>query len=144
VLELAPYRKLLDVNVTCKAIRGVRKLLIYGTCVRDEHPSIFEEHARGRVPLAVCMEEEHFNVVALKLASIAARVKLEELVVLTVDGSPHCLQLHMVAEEVDRIVGGLPRKHVVVEEGRVVEIDPEIVKVARYLSRVQRHARKER
>ena len=144
MLELTPYRKLLDVNVACKAIREVRRLLLYGTCVRDEHPSIFEEYARGRVPLAVCMEEEHFNMVALKLASIAARVKLEELVVLTVDGSPHCLQLHMVAEEVDRIVRGLPRRHVVIEEGEPVEIDPETVKVARYLSRVQKLRREAR
>ena len=141
--ELAPYRKLLDVNAACRAIREVRRLLVYGTCVRDEHPSIFEEYARGRVSLAVCMEEEHFNMVALKLASIAARIKLEELVVLTVDGSPHCLQLHMAAEEVDRIVGGLPRRHVVVEGGRAIEIEPEVVKIARYLSKVQRLVRKE-
>jgi hypothetical protein len=144
VAELKPYRKLLDVNVACRPFREARKILVYGTCVRDEYPSIFEEYARGRVPLAVCMEEEHFNMVALKLASIAARVKPEELVVLTVDGSPHCLQLHMAVEEVDRIVGGLPRRHVVVEEGRAIEIEPEIVKVARYLSKVRRLARKER
>jgi len=144
VAELKPYRKLLDVNVASRPFREAKRILVYGTCVRDEHPSVFEEYAFGRVPLAVCMEEEHFNMVALKLASIAARVKLEELVVLTVDGSPHCLQLHMVAEEVDRVVGGLPRKHVVVEEGGAIEIEPEIVKVARYLSKVQRLARKER
>jgi hypothetical protein len=138
VAELKPYRKLLDVNVACRPFREAKRILVYGTCVRDEHPSVFEEYACGRVPLAVCMEEEHFNMVALKLASIAARVKLEELVVLTVDGSPHCLQLHMAVEEVDKIVGGLPRKHVVVEEGKAVEVDKEIVKLARYLSRVQK------
>lgn len=138
--ELRPYRKLLDVNVASRAIREVRRLLVYGTCVRDEHPSVFEEFARGRVPLAVCMEEEQFNVVALKLASIAARVKLEELVVLTVDGSPHCLQLHMAVEEVDRIVGGLPRRHVVIEDGEAVEVEPQYVKLARYLSKVKKLA----
>lgn len=137
MVELKPYRKLLDVNVACKPLREVKRILVYGTCVRDEYPSIFEEYARGRVPLAVCMEEEHFNMVALKLASIAARVKLEELVVLTVDGSPHCLQLHMAVEEVEKIVGGLPRRHVVIEEGVPVEVETETVKLARYLSRVQ-------
>lgn len=84
------------------------------------------------------MEEEHFNAVALKLASVAACVKLEEVAILTVDGSPHCLQLHMVAEEVDRMVGGLPRRHVVVEGERACEVDPEVVKTARYLTKVKK------
>ncbi|RLF06903.1 MAG: 4Fe-4S ferredoxin [Thermoprotei archaeon] len=139
-MVLVPYRKLMDVNVASREIRRLRRVLLYGTCVRDEYPSIFETYAEGRVPLAVCMEETHFNLVALKLASMAIRVKLEELVVLTVDGSPHCIQLHMAVEEVDKIVGGLPRKHVVVEEGRAHEIEPEYVRIARYLTKVRRLA----
>ena len=132
------YRKLMDVNVACRELRRVKRILLYGTCIRDEHPEIFERYAKGRVALAVCMEEEHFNMVALKLASMASRVALEEVVVLTVDGSPHCVQLHMVVEEVERIVGKLPRMHLVVEGGKVVEVKPIHVKVARYLSRVKR------
>lgn len=131
-----PYRKLVDVNAACRELREGKRLLLYGTCVRDEYPHIYEKYAEDRVPLAVCMEEEQFNVVALKLASIASRIHLEDVTVLTVDGSPHCLQLHLAVEEVDRIVRGLPRKHLVVEGGRVWEIKPEAVKIARYLTKI--------
>lgn len=133
-----PYRKLLDVNVAYKELRESKRLLLYGTCVRDEYPQIYEKYIENRVPLAVCMEEEQFNVVALKLASIASRVQLEDVSVLTVDGSPHCLQLHLAVEEVDKIVKGLPRKHLVIEEGKVWEIEPEVVRIARYLTKIAR------
>lgn len=136
--EYCVYRKLLDVNVASRRIRLNPRILLYGTCVRDEYPEIFEKMAVERIPLAVCMEETHMNMVALKLASLTARIKLDELVVLTVDGSPHCVQLHMAVEEVDKIVGGIRVKHYVIEGGRVIEIDPHYVKLARYLSRIKK------
>ncbi len=133
------YRKLLDVNAACRALRNIRRLLIYGTCVRDEHPWAYSELSKGRVPLAVCMEEVHFNMVALKLASMLARVDVEEVVVLTVDGSPHCVQLHMVVEEVEKVLGRrVNRRHYVVEGGELIEVPRECVKTARYLSKILR------
>ena len=140
VEEWHAYRGLLDYNVAGKKIREKRRLLVYGTCVRDEYPEVFSEFSAGRVPLAVCMEAVHFNMVALKLASMFARVKLEEVVVLTVDGSPHCVQLHHVVEEARRVVGGNapPVKHFVIEEGRVVKVSEKTVKTARYLSKIEK------
>jgi len=131
-------RDLLSVNVAGKEIREKRKLLICGSCVISEHKDIFERYAEGRVPLFVCMEKEHMNMVALKVASMAARVELDEVVVLTVDGSPHCIQLHMALEEVKRIVGNLNVKHIVIENGKDIEINPKCVKIARYLTKIQK------
>ncbi len=137
----AAYREFTSVNVCSKALRERRKLLLYGECVRDEHPGVFREFSEGRVALAVCLEREHMNIVGFKLAGLLARLELEELVVLTVDGSPHCVQLHFVAEEAERVSGKeVPRRHFVIEGGRALEIEPEYVKIARYLSRVKRLA----
>ena len=132
-------RRLIDVNACARALRENPRLLIYGLCVADEHPHLFERLAAGRVPLGVCLEAEHMNMVALKLASIAARLPLEEVVVLTVDGSPHCVQLHFMVEEVNKILGGRLRvRHFVIERGKLIEIDERVVKTARYLSKVKR------
>jgi len=131
-------RDLLSVNVAGKEIRDKRKLLICGSCVVDEYKDIFEKYVEGRVPLIVCMEREHMNMVALKVASMAARVDLDEIVVLTVDGSPHCIQLHMAIEEVKRIVGNLNVRHVAIEDGKDIEVDSKCVKIARYLTKIQK------
>ncbi|ABL77473.1 hypothetical protein [Thermofilum pendens] len=132
-------RRLTEFNVAGKEIREKRKLLVYGSCLAYEYPELLREYSEGRVDLAVCLEAEHFNVVALKLASMLARVDVEEVVVLTVDGSPHCVQLHHAVEEAKKVTGRSPRtRHLVIEEGKVVEVDEKAVKTARYLSRVQR------
>lgn len=137
------YREFTSVNVCSRAVRENRKLLLYGECVRDEYPRILGEFSEGRVALAVCMEREHMNLVGFKLAGLLARLELEELVVLTVDGSPHCVQLHFAVEEAERVAGKkIPRKHFVIEGGKALEIEPEHVKIARYLSKVKRLAEK--
>ena len=130
----------MDYNVAGRALRAARRVLVYGTCVRDEHPDIYERLSRGRVALAACLEREHFNMVALKLASMLARVELEELVVLTVDGSPHCVQLHYMLEEVFKVMGitGVERRHFVISEGSLIEVGKEVVKASRYLAKVQK------
>jgi len=133
--------RLLTTNSASHRIRRVRRLLIYGECLKEEHPEIVEELSKGRVALSSCPEAEHINLIALKVASIIARVKLEEIVVLTTDGSPHCLQLHHAVEEACKIAGFSPR-HMVVEGGRVVEVSREAVKTARYLSKVDRLLRR--
>ncbi|OYT61129.1 MAG: 4Fe-4S ferredoxin [Thermofilum sp. ex4484_15] len=133
------YRRLQTYNSAGRELRLRRKLLIYGTCVRDEYPRILSDFSKGRVALAVCLEEEHFNMVGLKLASIVARVPLEELVILTVDGSPHCVQLHHLAEEVHKVAKNCPEpQHFVIEGGEAVKVDRKAVKLARYLSKVSK------
>lgn len=137
--EFCSFKRLTEYNAAGKRLRQVRKLLVYGSCVRDEHPEIFERVSEGRVSLSTCPEAEHINVVSLKLASILARVELEEVVVLTVDGSPHCVQLHHALEEALRITrSNVPVQHLVVEGGEVIAVSKEAVKAARYLSRVER------
>ncbi|RLE82954.1 MAG: 4Fe-4S ferredoxin [Thermoprotei archaeon] len=132
-------RRLIDVNVCTRDLRATKRLLVYGKCVEEEYPSIFSKYSEGRVALSVCLEAEHMNTVGFKLASIVARIDLEEIVILTVDGSPHCIQLHFMAEEVNKMFGGkLPTKHLVIEEGKVVEVSPRVVKTARYLTKVKK------
>ncbi|AKG38172.1 hypothetical protein MA03_01160 [Infirmifilum uzonense] len=137
------YKRLTETNVASKLMRETRRVLIYGACVRDEYPEIYESFSQGRTPLAVCLESEHFNVVALKVASMFARVNLEEVVVLTVDGSPHCVGLHHAVEEAAKVSGkDVMIRHVVIEEGSPIEVSNQAVKTARYLSRVERLMKK--
>jgi hypothetical protein len=133
------YRRLTEFNVSGRELREKRRLLVYGSCIFNEYPDILSRFSEGRVALGVCLEAEHLNVVALKLASIFARVDLEEVVVLTVDGSPHCIQLHHAVEEARKVTGRQVNvRHFVIEGGEALEVSPEAVKVARYLSKIQR------
>ncbi len=133
--------RLLDTNARSKHVRDRKKLLIVGKCIVDEHPEILENFNEYAI-LAVCPEAEHINMVGFKLLGMIARNRFEEIAVLTTDGSMHCIQLHYLLEEIEKILGErVRRRHFVYENRRVVEIPPEVVKVSRFLTKVLRLAR---
>ncbi|RLE93396.1 MAG: 4Fe-4S ferredoxin [Thermoprotei archaeon] len=135
--------RFMSYNVASREIRRRKRLLIYGSCLAVEHPEIVKEYSQNRVALAVCMEETHVNMFITKLAGVLARVDLEEITVLSVDGSLHCVQLHTGVEEALKISGKkLPVKHLVYEKERVIEVNPRAVKISRYLSKINNLLRK--
>ncbi len=135
--------KLIDINAKSKLIRNYEALLIIGRCVEIEHNNILSKFlgTRKYAIVSVCLEEEHMNMVGLKLAGILARCNFKEVAVLTVDGSPHCVQLHFMVEEVFKVMGlegKILRRHFVIYEGELLEVSTRAVKIARYLSRVDK------
>ncbi len=137
--------KLIDCNARSRIIRSRNKILLMGRCVEVEHSdALVTFRDSGYSILSVCLEEEHINMVGFKLAGILRRCRdfLEEVAVLTVDGSPHCVQLHFMVEEAFKVTGlegEIRRRHFVIVKGEgVVEVPKESVKVARYLSKVSK------
>ena len=136
--------ELLSLNAASRLLREKRKLLIYGKCVEVERPGLIEKLSEGRVAVWACPERDHINVIALKVASILARVDLEEMAVVTVDGSPHCVQLHHAVEEAIKVAKSeLSARHLVCHGDEIIEVSPRAVKAARYLSKVERLLRLE-
>ncbi len=130
---------LLSTNVGARYLRQSNQFLIVGSCLLQEHPKILEEFVKDRVCLHVCLETYHMNMVETKLACMVKIHQPTELLVLTVDGSPHCFQLHVIAEDLRRYFDlDTGVKHLVIERGKVYSIDGVTVKTARHLHKVQR------
>jgi len=130
--------ELLSTNVKAKVLRKGR-LLLYGTCVEAEASEVFREFSIGQIPLSVCLEKEHMDKVGFKIATIITTSDPKEMTVLTMDGSPHCLQLHFAVEQAKRITKSeVNAIHFVIEEGRSVEVSQGAVETARHLSRIQK------
>ncbi len=128
---------LLSMNSGSHLLRSEEELRIIGSCLVVEWPEAVKEYCRG-LCLSACPERDHINVIALKVSSILARVDVKRINVLTVDGSPHCLQLHHSVEEAVRVSGReLEVEYAVLQKGRVIRVSGRAVKFARYLSRVE-------
>ncbi|MDF1538735.1 MAG: 4Fe-4S ferredoxin [Candidatus Thorarchaeota archaeon] len=129
-------------NVGDKKLREKGKLLIIGSCMHERFPesvSEFSEKNGGYAVLHVCLEEMHVNQVGFKIASMVRYAQLSSVTVLTVDGSPHCVQLHYVIEDIRKhFTSEINTHHYVVEKGTVSEISPEAVKRSRHLSKIQK------
>ncbi len=132
----------IDLNAASRLLRGKPRLLIVGRCLEIEKPWAIRELVGDRpeeyAVISVCLEEHHVNHVGFKIAGIIARTRPKETIVLTTDGSMHCIQLHYMLEEIEKIMGPVTeRKHYVATREGIEEIPPEAVKASRYLSKVK-------
>ena len=132
---------LMRINVGDKRLRSKGKLLLIGSCM-DRFPDIvkdFSERHGGQAILHICLEETHVNQAGFKIGSIVKYSGITEITALTVDGSPHCVQLHYVIDDVKRhFAPEIETKHFVVEKGKVHEISSGAVKRSRHLSKIQK------
>lgn len=127
----------MNVHVGCVKLKDAR-LLIHSTCVEIEESRVFSRNSKGAIPLGTCLETEHMNKILSKIATIIKYCNPREITVLTMDGSPHCIQLHFAVEQAKRISGFKGEvKYVVVEHGKEQYISSEAVWAARHLSYIQ-------
>jgi hypothetical protein len=133
---------LMRINVGDQRMREKGRVLLIGSCMRSRYPEIVDEFRGkddGQATLEVCLEETHVNQAGFKIGSIVRYSDIKRLTALTVDGSPHCVQLHYVIEDVKRhFTPEVEIEHYVVERGKVHEISPEAVKRSRHLSKIQK------
>jgi hypothetical protein len=132
---------LMRTNVGDQALREKGKLLLIGSCMNRLSDILekFIEEDDDLAILHVCLEETHMNQAGFKLASIIAYAGISKVTVLTVDGSPHCVQLHYMVEDIKQhFTQEIKTAHFVVEKGVVCEVSPEAVKRSRHLSKIQK------
>jgi len=134
--------RFISYNVCGSKLRKVKRLLLYSECLEKECPLLIDKYSRDRIALSICMEELHLNMVGFKLAGMLRRCPPEEIVVLAVDGSPHCVQMFYAVEEALKVVGDYKGKviYLAVSECKVEQVDPEIVKTSRFLTKVKKLA----
>lgn len=111
-----------------------KKLYIVSACLPYVNRELFEKIANDGAVLMACPEREpptHYG----KIASMIRSSRPEEIIVITVDGSPHCFTLQASVNEAEYILGEkLKKKHYVLVDGeKLVEIDSNAIRLARYL-----------
>ena len=133
---------LMRMNVGDKSFKQSGNLLLIGSCMDKRFSEIVDEFRskeEGYAALHVCLEETHVNQAGFKIASIVRYSGIKKILVLTVDGSPHCVQLHYVVEDIKRhFTSEIEIEHHVIEKGKVFEISSQAVKRSRHLSKIQK------
>jgi len=133
--------RLMCTNVGDSRLRDKGQLLLIGTCMNTRFPEIVEEFKvkdGGYAVLHICLEENHVNQAGFKIGSIVRYSEIKKITVLTIDGSPHCVQLHFVVEDLRRhFTPEIETVHFVVEKDKVMEVESAAVKRARHLSKIE-------
>ena len=132
--------RLMCINVGDSRLRKTGNLLLIGTCMMVRYPKIVEEYSKkdgGNAVLHVCLEETHANQAGFKIGSIVSYSEIKKLTAFTIDGSPHCVQLHFLIEDIKRhFTPEIETDHYVVEKGEIHQVSAQAVKRARHLSKI--------
>lgn len=130
--------KLIETWVKAPFLKG-SSLLVVGECVQAIFPDVYKRFAKRRVVLTSCPEAESTGSIMGKLASIITCSNPKEITVLTMEGSPHCFALHASLNQALFITkANTPSSHFVIVDGKAIEVNPQSVRIGRYLHLVQK------
>jgi len=129
----SPY--LLNIWVKSPILKS-KILYIVSACLPYVNMSLFKKIASEGTVLLACPEKEggiHYGKIASILRS--NEEDIDEVRIITVDGSPHCYTLHASMNEAEYILGmKINRKHYVLLDGKeLIQVRPESIRVSRYL-----------
>ncbi len=117
-------------------------MVIMGSCLPRMSPKAFEEVKQISEDIyQVCLEETHLNMVITKITGMLSRSKIKRLVFVTVDKSPHCVQLHYIVKELEKIMNlsEIQIENYVVEEDKLVLIPIDIIGLSKNLAKLKKN-----
>lgn len=125
----------LETNVY--SFRGT--VLVYGACLPEVSPEGFRQLAlQADAAFALCLERDHLNMAITKLTAILGTGQVERILFATVDRSPHCVQMHYMPHEIERILPThIPMESYVVRDHLPIRIRPETIELSKSLARLE-------
>jgi hypothetical protein len=114
------FPNLLSENIYSKKFEG--DFLVIGSCVSKLYPEIIQEFQNEwKNVFSFCLEQFHYNQLMAKLFDILALGKTNRVGFLTVDGSPHCVQMHFASKYLKRgLAKNVEYKHYVINNDKKV------------------------
>ncbi len=115
-------------------------LLLTCTYSPEISPAVYQKLARGRRAFSFCPELTHLDKLGFKLCTIFRLDRVQSLVVLTKDGSPHSMQIPLMVQEAAEDVGFDKNniRYFCLEGGEVHEFSDLAVRKARHYSEIQK------
>lgn len=115
-------------------------LIVVGSCLKFMQPKAFFEIEKISSNIySVCLEETHVNMVITKVGGILRTGKVKKIVFVSVDKSPHCIQMHYIQDELKKMMNNL--ENIIVEnyvavDNRIELISPEVISLSKNLSKL--------
>jgi len=115
-------------------------IVLLGSCLVGREKILEEVKKFSSNIYTVCLESTHFNMVVTKVLDVIAREKTKKIAIVTVDKSPHCVQLHYQTKEIENIKDKtkVEIKNYVVEKEHLVEIPVEVLSLSKNLSKLKK------
>lgn len=116
-------------------------IVIVGSCLKNMQPEGYKKVEQISENIyELCLEETHVNMAITKVGGMLRTGKIKKLVFATVDKSPHCVQVHYIRNELEKMMdlSNIDIINYVVVDNELVEIDEEIISLSKSLSKIKK------
>ena len=115
-------------------------IVIVGSCLKNMQPKGYEEIEKlSKNIYELCLEETHINMAITKIAGMIRTGKIKNIIFATVDKSPHCVQVHYIRNELEKMMNltGINMTNYVVIDNKLVMIDADVISLSKSLGKLK-------
>lgn len=113
------------------------KVLICGTCLPNMQQVGFEKIKKDYDTIVfLCLEHNHINMVITKICGAISTNNIKSITFASVNKSPHCIQLHYIKNEIERIMDKKkipPINNIIIQNNEIYEIDDNVLSLSKDL-----------
>lgn len=116
-------------------------IIVVGSCLKNMQPQGFEKvKALSENIYELCLEENHVNMAITKIGGMLRTGKVKRIIFATVDKSPHCVQVHYIRNELEKMMDlkNVTIENYVVVDNELVEIDNDIISMSKALAKIKK------
>ena len=115
-------------------------IVIVGSCLSNIQPKGFEKLKTISDNIYdICLEQTHINMVITKIGGMIRTGKIKNIIFASVDKSPHCVQLHYIRNELEKMMDlkDINIKNYVIVDNELIEISQDIISISKNLSKLK-------
>lgn len=116
-------------------------IIIVGSCLKNMQPEGYKKLTKiSKNIYELCLEETHINMAITKISAMIRTKKVSIIVFATVDKSPHCVQVHYIRNELEKMMDlkEVNITNYVVVNDELIEIDSNIISLSKNLSKIKK------
>lgn len=115
-------------------------IVIVGSCLKNMQPDGFEKVRKiSQNIYELCLEETHINMATTKIGGMIRTGKVKNIIFATVDKSPHCVQVHYIRNELEKMMNldNICITNYVVVDNELIEIDSNLISLSKNLKKLK-------
>lgn len=115
-------------------------IIIVGSCLKHMQPKGYEKlKSICENIYELCLEETHINMAITKIGGMLRTGKIKNIMFATVDKSPHCIQVHYIRNELEKMMDlkNVNITNYVVIDNELIEINSDIISMSKSLGKLK-------
>lgn len=117
------------------------KIVIVGSCLKNMQPKGYEKIKKLSENIyELCLEETHINMAITKIGGMLRTGKIKNIIFATVDKSPHCVQVHYIRHELEKMMDlkNINITNYVVIDNELIKLEKDVISMSKSLGRLKK------